>query len=784
MENDNRGVTLTASGIERINEKVKGMTQEAISWRVAEKQSSFSPNTYRKIMNQKPVDLSGIKRLFRAFGLEPQPGIDYNLPNLTASKPEPRASASAEIKSSPPKPLHNLPVDERDFVGRKVDVEAVLNLFRKKNAKLVTITGMGGMGKTFLSRQIARELLQDFPDGVWLVECEALTQPEEILAAICNALSFDPTQDSHEKALQSYLSERAILLLLDCFEHLKNHAHVVDRLLAASPRLRCLVTSRQSLNLNREFQHQLEPMSTNRANQIECDSVILFAEAATHVEPTFAISEINHEIVSQICERLEGVPLAIVLAAGQLKYRTLSELQAELGLELLSDNSSGQGGRRDYRRVIKDSFRLLDQADLRTLCLMSVFTGGCHLKDAEECLPKASYSLAHSIGRLCDSSLLRAETLNDKKRFRILDVVREYLQESDLGTESEEELEICRARHASRYCDVARSVGELMLEGRWTQGMTTLRVELGNFRAALDFCMKNRLHSLVASFFDALARTHFETGLWSDFTSLSKASEIAATELKEPKLMMRILGLEGAFARRFGKNDRAVDCWQRRLELAKEQNEEQIQVDALCDLALLSIDLLELPLAKSRLQIAMTLALVMKDYGLLASIHSLEARIAIAETNHDNARYHVEIASELLKSVEDKDTVIYTGKMLGLIYKKIGDNINAEGILKLVISTAVEGDRVFAVGLALIEIGELYERQQNFLLAGMAYCGANQIHTEISSQLKASTQRRYELFISERDASTQSEMTEFSHLSWQDIARKIALPEATPSRMN
>src|SRR5262249_32256495 len=190
----------------------------------------------------------------------------------------------------------------------------VLRYFRERKARLLTVTGIGGIGKTRLAKQAAAEMADEFPQGVWLVEMDALDTRDEILPAICGALRLETGPTSPEKALEAALHPKRLLLLLDCFELLKDHADLIEHLLKSAPGLRCLVTSRKVLGLPREFEYPLEPMRTSKSpggRRRLSDSAALFAEAAGHVRPDFAVTSGNRRAVQELCELLEGIPLSI-----------------------------------------------------------------------------------------------------------------------------------------------------------------------------------------------------------------------------------------------------------------------------------------------------------------------------------------------------------------------------------------------------------------------------------------------------------------------------------------
>ena len=281
----------------------------------------------------------------------------------------------------------NLPAELTSFVGRRDEVAEVRRLLA--GSRLVTLTGVGGVGKTRLALRAAAGLERAFRDGMWLVQLDQLREEALVAQAVAGALGLqDRAGASPEAALADYLAGRQLLLVLDNCEHLVDAvAKLTDRLLRAAAGLRVLATSRESLNIDGETVLPVAPLPTPEAGQpltlgqlTVFPAVGLFAERAGQAVPGFAVTEANMVAVAGICHRLEGMPLAIELAAAQLRVLSLEQIEARLvdRLGLLTRGSPAPPGRQQTLRASVDwSYELCSPAERLLWARLSVFAGGC-----------------------------------------------------------------------------------------------------------------------------------------------------------------------------------------------------------------------------------------------------------------------------------------------------------------------------------------------------------------------------------------------------------------------
>jgi len=394
---------------------------------------------------------------------------------------------------------NNLPLQLTSFLGRHREVAEVVTLLAEH--RLVTLTGPGGTGKTRLALQVAAEASDRYPDGVFFVALEPIARPELLLPTMAQAMGLmDPGAASVDR-LAEHFGERAFLLVLDNFEQVDAAAPLVGELLARAPRLSVLATSRSPLRVYGEREYPVPPLGLPDPRHLpdlqqftQFESVALFIERAVAVRPDFRVNSANAPAVAEVCVRLDGLPLAIELAAARVRVLNPQAILDRLGdrLGLLS------GGARDLperqqtlRGAIAWSHDLLEDDDRRAFACISVFAGGANLEQIEDvCFEAADRHLALDVvSSLVDKSLLREESApGGEPRFRMLETIRQFAAEQlaaggDAGT--------FRQRHAASVLAlVERGAGEVMGPdgGEW---LDRYELERDNIRAAIAWALES-----------------------------------------------------------------------------------------------------------------------------------------------------------------------------------------------------------------------------------------------------------------------------------------------------
>ncbi|GAB3857751.1 LuxR family transcriptional regulator [Nocardioides maradonensis] len=399
-----------------------------------------------------------------------------------------------------PKQTRALPADVTSFVGRRHDLAAVRQLF--SSARLVTLTGMGGVGKTRLAIQAAQEMRRAFPDGACLVELAALHDPDLLAQAVSDALGLrsqravDPVT-----ALEAFLADRRVLLVLDNCEHLVDAtADLVDRLLRAAPEVKVLTTSRQALRLVGEHLYPVAPLLTPDPEEARepgtagrYPAVALFADRSAAVVPGFTVTPENEQAVVRLCHRLEGIPLAIELASVRLRVLTVDELAARLDdrFDLLREGSRNLPERHQTLQALIDwSYDLCTPIEQLLWARSAVFVGGFGIDalkavSTDDRLPGPS--IIDTVARLVDKSILIREEHLGHTRFRMLETLREY--GAARLAEDERELANTERRHRDWYAGLITAAGKEWAGPRQEDWATHLRLEHANLRRALDYCM-------------------------------------------------------------------------------------------------------------------------------------------------------------------------------------------------------------------------------------------------------------------------------------------------------
>ncbi|MCC6175711.1 MAG: adenylate/guanylate cyclase domain-containing protein [Chloroflexi bacterium] len=395
---------------------------------------------------------------------------------------------------------HNLPIQPTPLIGREREIQSVSDLLAHDDVRLVTLTGPGGIGKTRLGLQVAASSIERYEDGVLLVELAPISDPALVASTIAQILGVAVTAERRVvDVLVERLRDRRLLLVLDNFEQVLAAAMDVDELVRSCPSLSVLVTSRAPLQLRGEHEFPIPPLALPRLGRpltpeslSQYEAVALFIERATAIKPDFAITNANAPAIAEICARLDGLPLAIELAAARIRLLPPEALLARLGhsLNLLT------GGRRDLpprqqtlRSAIAWSHELLHPPEQWLFRRLGVFVGGFTLEAAEAvCNAEGDLNIdiLDGVGLLVDSSLVRpVETPDDEPRFTLLETIREYALEQ-LGASCE--ASTIRQRHRDYYQAFAKRVASELRGPRDAVLFDQLELEHGNLRVALDWC--------------------------------------------------------------------------------------------------------------------------------------------------------------------------------------------------------------------------------------------------------------------------------------------------------
>jgi predicted ATPase/class 3 adenylate cyclase len=495
---------------------------------------------------------------------------------------------------------HNLPPSFTSFIGRERELAETKE--KLEGAHLLTLIGPGGTGKTRLSMQMAGEVLPAFKDGVWLVELAPLADPALIVQTIATVFGL---RESPGRSLQDlvidYLRAKQLLLILDNCEHLiEACARLADQLLRSCPNLKIVASSREALGINGETVYRVpslslpEQVEVTREALAGCESVQLFVDRAVAANPKFQLVDQNASSIAQICSRLDGIPLALELAAARARVLSADQIAERLDdrFRLLTGGSRTALPRQQTLQALIDwSYDLLSDSERVVFRRLAVFVGGWTLEAAEAvCAGDGieSYEVLDLLTEIVDKSLVQVDESGETIRYKRLETIRQYAREKLL--ETDEAIHV-RNRHLDYYIEFASLVEKDYINPYQYDIIDKMRVEYDNIRSALSWGLENhiekaaRLLSLSTTFWPwVMTGNTSEVQEWCstiltrmDFLLGETASQ--ANDLLE--LKARILNRSSQALMNLGKHQASRAAAEESIQLARESNDILTLVEAL-----------------------------------------------------------------------------------------------------------------------------------------------------------------------------------------------------------
>ena len=471
-------------------------------------------------------------------------------------------------------PRHNLPVPLTSLIGREVDLTALSQLLADPALRLVTIVGPGGVGKTHLALEAVAAQVDRFPNGVYLISLAPLQSADFLATTIVEALQFSfYDHTSPEQQLRDYLKQKEILLVLDNFEHLLAGVDLLIDLLQTAPALKLLLTSRTPLHIQGEQLYPLTgltyPAEADRVETVEgvnewqYSALTLFDHSARRLRPDFALSDENLDLVIRICQLVEGMPLALLLASAWIKMLTLSEIAAEIerGFAFLhADLQNLPPRQRSLQAIFSHSWQLLSPREQSTLAQLSIFRGG-FLADVAQAITGAELT---DLLTLVDKCLLHR---SPTERYEIHELLRQFAAQK-LAMSPENEVAV-RDRHSAFYAAFLHQRETDLKGSRQQEALAEMRAESENIRLAWQWMAEHDQIEHLDQAINSLGTFYQWRGRYEEgeivchlaVASLGKLGSEAALALA------KLLRWQARFNRLFGNSEAAVKGVQRSLRL-------------------------------------------------------------------------------------------------------------------------------------------------------------------------------------------------------------------------
>lgn len=630
---------------------------------------------------------------------------------------------------------NNLPQQVTSFIGREREVAALKTLLQ--SSRLVTLTGSGGSGKSRLSLQVAADLLDSFPDGAWLVELAPLADPALIPQTVAGALGVreEPAR-TVTQTLVDYLKPKSLLLILDNCEHvLDDAANLCDAILRSCPNICIIASSREALGIGGESTFPVPSLSLPDAERLQTpqslsqfEAVRLFIERATAVVPDFAVTSQNAPALASVCHRLDGIPLAIELAAARVRSMTVEELETRLSnrFRLLTGGSRTALPRQQTLRALIDwSYDLLDEKQKALLCALSVFAGGWTLAAAEAvCASPDSlddWEVLDVLTALSDKSLVVAEAREGATRYRLLETVRQYGRDRLAENRTAGPV---RTRHRHYFLALAEEANPNLRGPAQKRWMDILECEHDNLRAALEWCQEDdTLENEGASVSPSEMGLRLANALWPFWQTrghLSEGRQRCAAALSRPgaqdrtKVRAAVLRAAGGLAERQCDYAQARSLFEDSLSLYRELGNKAGMANSLMSLGNVAINHGEFASARSLYEQSLSIQReIGNKTGIAPSLMNL-GNVALAQGNYSVARLHYEECLPVYKELGNKGGMANCLINQGNMFNEQGDDVSARSLYEEGLLLYRELGNRQGIAAALVNLGPLACRNGDF----------------------------------------------------------------------
>jgi predicted ATPase/class 3 adenylate cyclase len=628
---------------------------------------------------------------------------------------------------------NNLPVELTSFVARGEVAQVVAQM---EDARIVTLTGPGGTGKTRLSLQVASELTGGFADGVWFVPLAAIRDPELVTSAVATALGLQPSVEDPDGRLSEYLRSKQLVLVLDNFEQVIEAASRVAQWLQAAPGLRVLVTSRGPLRVSGEREFPVPPLALPDEHELmapetlmRIEAVALFVERARAARPDFTLESRNAPLVAEIVNRLDGLPLAIELAAARIRILSLEGIRDRLGsrLGLLTGGARDLPERqRTLRSAIEWSYELLDDDHRRLFARLGVFVGGFAIEHAEEiCGPGLGVDVLDGLSTLSDQGFLRRVESASQSRFLMLETIREYAVERLTSGGDEDAV---RERHARAYLAFAETAAPMYTRRDTKSWLDRSEADHDNLRSAFAWAVERGDGEIAQRLSGALWR------FWQMRGHLREGREKAEIALRLPgstgASQMAAHEAAGGLAYWQADMSTAEDHYLAALDLAREGGDPASIAQAIYNVASPQAVRLGVDEVLAMLDEGLALAESVGDPVLIGRIHWSRGGAHYLTESPDADDPEAALpeylqAAEALAGTDEIFDIGWTERMLASVLLGLDRPDEAEGHLRRGLALFVGAGDISALPLHVVDFVQLALAHDQFeraiVLAGAAF---------------------------------------------------------------